>query len=54
MLFRKISPKRPTVVRKNETVEVCYLFKNTGECLGPMCIWPRIGKCRFFNPGRAK
>ncbi|NOZ81801.1 MAG: hypothetical protein GXO63_01490 [Candidatus Micrarchaeota archaeon] len=47
--FKKLAPRRPAVVRKKDVVEVCYLYQRTRECLGPMCLWPRIGKCKIFS-----
>lgn len=49
MLFRRIEPRRPTVVRKGNIVQVCYLYKNMNQCLGPQCFWPKVGKCPIYN-----
>jgi len=48
-MFRRIQPKRPTVIRKGDKVKVCYLYKGTKQCLGPQCYWPIVGSCPHFN-----
>ena len=48
-LFRKLKPKRPTVIRKGDRVKTCYYYANTKRCLGPLCFWPKVGVCPFFN-----
>lgn len=48
-LFKRVEPKRPTVIRKGDTVKTCYFYKGMGTCLGPQCFWPRVGTCPFYN-----
>jgi len=52
--FRRLKPKRPSVVRNGDTVKVCHYYKGTKKCLGPMCYWPKVGTCSTFNRMRVK
>lgn len=58
MLFKRIDPKRPSVIRRGNRVETCFLYKGMKECLGAQCLWPRVGTCavftRKFKRARAK
>lgn len=49
MIFRRIEPKRPTVVRVGDKVKTCYLYKGMNQCLGPQCFWIKVGNCQFYN-----
>ena len=48
-LFRKLEPKRPTVLRRGDLVHKCFFHEGMGECLGVRCYWPRVGKCLIFD-----
>jgi len=48
-LFRKLKPKRPTVIRNGDKVKTCYYYANTKRCLGSLCFWQKVGTCPFFN-----
>ena len=47
-VFRKLKPQRPTVIRMGDVVKVCYYYKGTKTCLGPLCFWPKVGKCSIY------
>ncbi len=47
--FKKITPKKPMVIRKGDVVERCFLYEQTGQCLGPLCYWQRIGVCPIYE-----
>ncbi len=47
--FRKITPKRPVVIRIGNRVQTCYFYQGMKECLGNQCFWPRVGICKFYN-----
>lgn len=47
--FRKITPKRPVVVRVGSSVKICYLYKGMKECLGNQCLWARVGTCKIYT-----
>lgn len=49
MMFRKLSPKRPTVIRKGDKVKECYYYKGMKQCLGVQCFWPRVGICPIYD-----
>jgi hypothetical protein len=53
-VFRKLKPQRPTVIRTGDIVKVCYYYKGTKTCLGPLCFWPRVGKCQIYTKLRPK
>ncbi len=37
------------VIRKGDKVKECYYYKGMKTCLGPQCLWPRVGTCPIFN-----
>ncbi len=45
IVFKKLKPLRPTVIRKGYVVKTCYYYNGTKKCLGPRCYWQKIGKC---------
>ncbi len=47
--FKKVTPKKPSVVRKGNVVQVCHLYEGMGECLGALCYWQRVGRCPIFE-----
>jgi hypothetical protein len=53
-LFRKITPKRPMVIRNKNTVKVCFLWQGIKECLGPLCYWQKVGRCPIYIRLRKK
>jgi len=54
MMFRKLSPKRPSVVRKGDKVVECHYYKGTKQCLGSQCLWQKVGICKTYNRIKAK
>ncbi|HIQ50027.1 MAG TPA: hypothetical protein EYH56_02410 [Nanoarchaeota archaeon] len=47
--FKKITIKRPVVVREGDVVKVCYFYQGMRECLGFTCYWQKVGKCPIFE-----
>ena len=45
MMFRKLKPQRPTVIRKGDKVKTCYYYNGMKQCLGARCFWQKIGDC---------
>ncbi len=48
-MFRKLELKRPAVVRVGTMVKSCFYYEGTKQCLGPMCLWPKVGVCPIYN-----
>ncbi len=48
-MFRKITPRRPTVIRVGNRVKTCYLYNEMRECLGAQCFWPKAGTCPTYT-----
>jgi hypothetical protein len=53
-VFKKLKPQRPVVIRNRDTVKVCYYYKGTKNCLGPLCYWVKVGRCPIFNRIKAR
>ena len=53
-MFRRLELKRPAVVRKGNVVKQCFYYEGTKQCLGPMCLWPKVGVCPIFNRLKVK
>jgi len=49
MMFRKLKPQRPNVVRKGNKVISCSYYKQLGQCMGPRCLWQKVGICPHYN-----
>ncbi|MFQ6009856.1 MAG: hypothetical protein ACE5J7_01920 [Candidatus Aenigmatarchaeota archaeon] len=49
MRYRKIEPKRPSVIRKGDKVKKCFYFQGMKQCLGVRCYWPRVGMCAIWD-----
>jgi hypothetical protein len=47
--FKKITPKKPVVVRKGDVVQICYFYQGMKECLGALCYWQRVGRCPIYE-----
>ena len=47
--YGRLELKRPTVIRKVDTVKSCFYFKGMGECLGVRCYWPTVGHCDIYG-----
>ena len=48
-MFRKLQLKRPAVVREGLKVKTCFYYDGTKQCLGSMCLWPKVGVCPIYN-----
>ena len=49
MRYRKIEPKRSSVIRKGDKVKKCFYFNGMKQCLGVRCYWPRVGTCQIWD-----
>jgi hypothetical protein len=49
MAFRRLKPKRPSVVRVGDKVKSCPYYSGLNQCLGPSCFWIQVGSCKFYN-----
>ena len=49
MRYKKIEPKRPSVIRKGDKVKKCYYYNGMKQCLGVRCFWPRVGTCAIYE-----
>lgn len=49
VMYKKIEPKRPTVIRDGDKVRTCYYFNGMKQCLGVRCFWPRVGSCAIME-----
>ena len=47
--YGRVTPKRPTVVRRGDTVKKCFYYDGLHQCLGTQCYWPTVGKCEIYN-----
>ncbi|MFQ6020541.1 MAG: hypothetical protein ACE5J4_00780 [Candidatus Aenigmatarchaeota archaeon] len=48
-MFRRLSLKRPVVIRKGNRVQTCYYYKDLKRCLGSRCFWQKVGVCPIYN-----
>ncbi len=53
-MFRKLKPRRPSVVRKGDNVKVCHYYNGMKQCLGPTCFWQQVGICPIYNRVKAR
>ena len=47
--YKRLMPKRPTVIRKGDVVKKCFYQKGMGHCLGVRCYWPKVGTCDIYK-----
>jgi len=47
--YRRLVPKRPTVIRKGDVVKKCFYYNGMKQCLGVRCYWPKVGQCEIYK-----